>query len=94
MENVNSLANCGFHKPVNNLELKDKEELVTSLCYQRVIVNSLCELLQFKEGILKVEGMDLALSKYSVILQPFYCLQIKNLTPGMKCCCYSFLYYL
>ena len=73
------LFKSGFSKPVTKLTIKDKERIIQSVTLHNVILHSLAELSQFREGISKIEGMKEALANYS---ESFYCV-CNQLTASM-----------
>lgn len=83
MDNIDLLFECGFNKPVTRIELKDKIALVHSVALQKVILNSLAELNQFKDGLESL-GVAEAIRAHPSLLQSFYCSANKiELTAGM-----------
>ena len=73
------LFNSGFSKPVTKLTIKDKERIIQSVTLHNVILHSLAELSQFREGIWKIEGMKEALANYSDLFESFYCVCNQNI---------------
>lgn len=83
MEHVDVLIESGFSKPVAKLELSHKEQIIRTVCLHKVILASLAELSQFRDGILKIEGMRNVLAKHATLLEPFFCMNKQDkLTSG------------
>ena len=83
MENIDIITECGFSKPVSRLELSDKTVILQSVALHKVILTSLAELTQFRDG-LSALGVQKALQDYPNLLHSFYCLKNSNiLTSGM-----------
>jgi hypothetical protein len=45
------LIRCGFNKPLYNLALSDKIDIIQTVALQHVILDCLGELSQFKDGL-------------------------------------------
>ena len=71
--NIDLLSNSGFNKFPSLLDLCDKEQICQTVALNCVILSSLAELTQFREGIYSVPGMKKALQNYSHLLETFYC---------------------
>ncbi len=85
MENVDILIDCGFNKPISKCGLEDKVTIVQSVCLQMVVLNTLAELDQFKDGLSSL-GVVRAIKEHSSLLQSFYCSASKmQLTSGTQC---------
>ena len=82
-DNVEVLFNSGFNKPVTNLKITDKEQIIRSVALHCVIFSSLAELSQFRDGMCKVKGMKEALAVHSDLLELFYCNKPIPLTASM-----------
>ena len=80
--NIDLLLECGFTKPVNNLQMKDKADLIQTIALHKVILASLAELSDFKQGLC-VLGVADALKQHGSLLRPFFCNDADvNLTSG------------
>ena len=75
-------CHCGYTRPVQNLSLGDKVDLVQTISLQQVVVNSLGELSEFRRG-LDTLGVARAMEQYPHLLRQFFCIQSKEqLTSG------------
>lgn len=72
MTNVDLLLECGFTKAINQLQMKDKLDIIHTITLHKVILVSLAELTDFREG-LGALGVLNALKQHSYLLQPFFC---------------------
>ncbi|XP_019849772.1 PREDICTED: uncharacterized protein LOC109580729 isoform X2 [Amphimedon queenslandica] len=66
------LFECGYNKPICNVTLKDKGDVIQTIALHKVILSSLAELNQFCEG-LSVLGVSHAMKKHPLLLSPFFC---------------------
>ena len=75
----------GFTKPIATLLFSDKDKIIATVVLHFVILSSLGEISQFRDGLLKIEGMQEMLEKYSDLLESFYCYSNKEipLTSGL-----------
>ena len=71
--NIDLLIKSGFMKPTSLLDICDKKQIIQSVALDSVIVSSLAELTQFREGIYSVPGMRNALQNHSDLLEAYYC---------------------
>lgn len=90
MENIDIITECGFSKPISRLDLSDKTTILQSVALHKVILMSLAELTQFRDG-LSALGVLGALQEHPNLLRSYYCLKNSNtLTSGMPpvyyCC--------
>lgn len=82
MNNIDSIVESGFNKPIAKLELSDRVNIVKTMALHKVILTSLAELTQLREG-LSALGVAEALHNHSEALKYFYCLNTnKQLTAG------------
>ena len=51
MDNIKILDECGFGKPITRLKLLDKADLIQAVTLHRVLLKSLAETTQFREGV-------------------------------------------
>ena len=65
------LTDCGFNKPIAKLELSDKVNIVQAAALHKVILSSLGELTQFREGLASMDVAE-AIQNHSELLQPFF----------------------
>ena len=68
---MNTIIQCGFTKPLHRVSCSDKIDLIQTLALQSVILSSLGELLQFRDGI-DTLGVGEALTKHQELLRKFY----------------------
>ena len=66
------LIECGVTKPVSILEISDKADVIQAIALHKVILGSMAELSQFKEG-LSVLGVSNALKAHPDLLYSYYC---------------------
>ena len=71
-DNFDLLIECGISKPPSSLELGDKTNVMQAISLHRVILGTMAELSQFKEG-LSVLGVCDAMKKTPELLYSFYC---------------------
>lgn len=79
------LLDCGYVKPLCNLTMKDKSDLIHTVTLHKVVLSVLGELNQFRCGI-DSTGLNIyeSIEKYYDLCAPFYCLDTENqLTSGM-----------
>lgn len=87
------LSQCGYTRPVQNLALNDKVDLVQTISLQQVVLNSLGELSEFRRG-LDTLGVARVMEQYPHLLRQFFCIQSKEqLTSGKIQSILSFLQY-
>ena len=72
MDNIDVLVNSGFTKPVAKIELVHKEEICKCIALQKVILVSLAELSQYRDGLHKIEGIKQYLTSHFSLLEPFF----------------------
>lgn len=70
------LIRCGFNKPLYNVALSDKVDVVQTVVLQHVILDCLGELTQFKG--LNSLGVGEALVDHPALMRPFYCTDYKE----------------
>ena len=81
-ENIEFLSQCGYTRPLQNLVLTDKVDLVQAISLQQVLLNSLGELSEFRRGL---DTLDVAhaMEQYPHLLRKFFCTESKEqLTSG------------
>lgn len=71
------LIRCGFNKPLYNVALSDKVDIIQTIALQHVILDCLGELTQFKDGLNSL-GVAEALVDYQALMRPFYCTDSKT----------------
>ena len=69
---IDLLIECGFNKPLINIELSDKVNIIQTVALHKVILGSLAELSQFRDGLASLGVLD-AIKKYSHLLCSYYC---------------------
>ena len=70
-KNLDLISECGFTKLTTKLTMDDKVTLVQSVPLPQVILRTLGELSQFRDG-LDTLGVDSAMEQYGVLLQEFF----------------------
>ena len=70
---IDLLLECGFSKPVTLLNLEDKSELIHAITLHKVILCTLAELDQFRNGMGAL-GVGESLKQYHQIYASFYCI--------------------
>ena len=76
INNCDLLFECGVSKPPSRLELSDKSNIMQAISLHKVVLGTMSELSQFKEG-LSVLGVCDALAKHSDLLYSYYCCKHK-----------------
>ncbi len=71
-ENFKLLIDSGITKPCANITLDDKVPIVQSIALDKVILKTLGELEQFKDGLQSL-GVGREITKHGEILQDFFC---------------------
>ena len=54
LENMDLVIDSGFTKPLTKIDLKHKEQIIQCVTMQKVILVSLAELSQFRDGLYKI----------------------------------------
>ena len=81
-ENIEFLSQCGYTRPVQNLALTDKVDLVQTISLQQVLLNSLGESSEFRRELDTI-GVAQAMEQYPHLLRSFFCTESKEqLTSG------------
>ena len=85
-ENFDVISECGFTKPSSRLSLStDRIDLVQCVALHHVILKTLGELSQFREG-LETFGVLKSIQEYGVLLQDFFVMKKSELKAGMHVC--------
>ena len=71
IENVDFFAECGFIRSPLRVTFSDKTDIIQSVALHFVILKTLGELTQFREG-LETLGVSRAMSVHGMYLQDFY----------------------
>ena len=83
--NIDLLLECGFTKPVALLKLGDKSDLIHAVTLHKVVLCSLAELDQFRDGMATLGVAD-SLQQYHPLYASFYCMGSgDSLTSGTVC---------
>lgn len=77
MDNIDILHECGFGKPITRLKLQDKADLIQAVTLHWVLLKSLGETTQFREGLAAFSVRE-SLEKYPKLLSPYYCITESN----------------
>lgn len=82
-ENFDVISECGFSKPSSKLSVTaDKIDLVQSVALHHVILKTLGELSQFREG-LECLGVLKAISEYGHLMCDFFVMKESKLSAGV-----------
>lgn len=76
MNEIDTVTRCGFHKPIAKVSLADKVDIIQTVALQEVILDSLAELTQFRDGM-KVLGVLDMLQQHKDYFRSFYCTDSK-----------------
>ena len=83
MDNLDILHECGYTKPVMNLNVKDKLDIVHVIGLHSVILKCLAEMDQFRDG-LEVLSVASSLKEHPAILEEFFVMNKNStLTAGL-----------
>ena len=84
MEHLDVLDRCGFKKPAYYLEVKDKDQIIRTICLHKLILSCLGELCSLKDGMKTLGVLD-SLTKHSYILEDFFCIDSNiSITSGTQ----------
>lgn len=72
MDNIEILDECGFGKPITRLKLQDKADLIQAVTLHRVLLKSLAETTQFRNGLSALSVRE-SLEKYPKLCMQYYC---------------------
>lgn len=80
--NLDLLLECGFNKAVARIKLNDGVSIVQTVTLHKVVLSTLGELTQFKEGLSTLGVFD-ALKEHPGLFLPYCCCSYdEKLTPG------------
>ncbi len=81
LDNFNVLSNSGFTKPSSRLDMEDKVTILESVSLHSVILKSMAELYQFRDGLetLKVAS---AMKNHTALLWDFFVNKPPSLSAG------------
>ena len=82
-DNFDLISECGFTKPTTRLGMNDKVTLVQSVALHQVILRTLGELSQFRDG-LETIGVARAIEQNSAFLQEFFVKKSSRVTAGVS----------
>ena len=80
-DNFELISNCGFTKPVTRLNMEDRVLVVQSMALHEVILKTLGELSQFRDGLESL-GVASALQQHGSLLRSFFVKEQSKLTAG------------
>ena len=84
MDNLDLLTECGYNKPVAKVKLEDKPNIVQTVTLHKVVLSSMAELSQFRQG-LSTLGVLSALKEYPHLLNSYYSVEHRDeLTSGIR----------
>ena len=72
VDNIDLLLECGFNKPGSTVELCDRVDIIQTVTLHKVVLASLAELSQFRDGI-NALGVAESLKNNPDLLYSFYC---------------------
>ena len=81
-DNFELISNCGFTKPVTRLNMEDRVLVVQSMALHEVILKTLGELSQFRDGLESL-GVASALQQHGSLLRSFFVKEQSKLTAGI-----------
>ncbi len=83
LDNFDLIAECGFTKPSVRLVMEDKDSIVKAVSLHSVILKSMAELCQFRDGLetLKVAS---TLKEHPTLLRDFFVSCPHSLTAGIR----------
>lgn len=84
VDNLDLLLECGFNKPGSKVELCDKINIIQTVTLHKVILASLAELSQFREG-LSTLGVSDALKNNPDLLHSYYCCEYEDKLSSGAC---------
>ena len=82
LENCDVILESGYTKPLMQSQVEDIPTIVQTVTLHHVILRSMGELSQFKEGM-EALGVGLALKDYPSLLYPYFVHTSDTLTAGM-----------
>lgn len=83
MDNLDLVTECGYNRPIARVELGDKPNIVQTITLHKVVLSSLAELSQFREGLSAI-GVLASLKEYPHLLSSYYSVEPKDeLTSGV-----------
>lgn len=71
MDYIELLFESGYNKPASKVELCDRVDIVQTVALHKVILSSLAELSQFRNGLSTLGVLD-AIKAHSQILSSFF----------------------
>ena len=84
MVEIDVFTRCGFYKPIAKVSLSDKVDIVQTVPLQEVILDSLAELTQFRDGM-KALGVLSMLQTHKDFFRSFYCTDSKQSLDAGTC---------
>ena len=100
MDSIEILDECGFKKPITRLKLEDKDELIQAVALDRVLLKSLGEATQFRDGLSALSVQE-SMKKNPDLFMPYYCLTESDVLNSGMCiashichtyCCNQFVH--
>ena len=83
INNIDTVLDAGFCKPLNSLKLNDKEEFIHAICLHHTILKTKAELDQMIEGLKNVGVLDY-IQKYPILMEPFFTSNEKDISAGKR----------
>ena len=79
---IELLIGCGYNKLLTKIDLSDKVNIIQTVTLHKVILGSLAELTQFRDGLAALGVLD-AVKKHSYLLRSYDCSESdEKLTSG------------
>lgn len=78
-EHLDLLIDSGYTKPIVNVELKDIPHIVHCVALHKVVLQSLAELAQFKEGFSCLDVIG-AFQNFHQFLKSYFCVEHAEIT--------------
>ena len=82
-DNFDELAQCGFTRPSTKLMLADKVDIIQTISLHQVILKTLGELSQFRDG-LETLGVGKAIEEHGEFVQEFFVIKDSEITAGLR----------
>lgn len=83
MNNIDLAMECGWSKPIANLELTSREELKKVICVHHILLKCKAEMDQLREGLVALGVMEIMVNNPSCLQDFFVFTEEGALTAGM-----------
>lgn len=71
--NYDWLLDIGFNNSITAIQLTDKDKIARAVKLHYTVITSSAEILQFRDGMYKVEGLQRIMENHGNLLLSFYC---------------------